>query len=531
MNSYKPNDYPISGFAPLKLELPMDWHHKEIKNIAFQWSMHCLGFLISILNDKQESLTNLDFARDIVLSWYDEFYGSSKRLSYMPKYIWNKHATAIRAKNLSIFYNFDKEYINQHPDFKEVLELMLHEHGTMLEKDWFYERHHNHGLDESFSLYRIGFTLTRMDWINMGKQRLLEEVSYAISDEGVHIENSPAYHVRHITILNNIYEFIKNNDPELKKLILIMMKKALEFCIYIIRPDARPPIIGDSEFFPLGSLPNLKLIKMLDNYQDFTYISSCAKDSKIPIKSPQKVYVESGYAIFRDKWHPYQSYKDTLHLIIKTGALSLAHHHYDEGSFTLYAFGEDWIIDSGLHDYNEASPKRIYCRSAVAHNKIYLKNSPKITNQELLRPHIISYSENIYYPYIEFKYYLTDNIVTNRGIYLNTINNNIYIEDNLQLEDPNTVYYLIHIPKDKTIRINSNKIFVTSTHKTMLLTLDVNIQYSINVIRGFDKNREINSFTSFFYNECFDSQCIVISFTNIKSLILNTSIIFITNNN
>jgi hypothetical protein len=84
------------------------------------------------------------------------------------------------------------------------------------------------------------------------------------------------------------------------------------------------------------------------------------------------VFPRSGYAIFRDAWHDAGDFAETVYLSFKCGFLSNYHRHDDDLSLVLFAFGEEWLIDSGLFGYEENHPIRRYMRSPEAHNTVVL---------------------------------------------------------------------------------------------------------------------------------------------------------------
>src|SRR5690606_34093799 len=77
----------------------------------------------------------------------------------------------------------------------------------------------------------------------------------------------------------------------------------------------------------------------------------------------------SGYAIYRSSWGPGAN---QTHVIMKSGFLSKYHRQDDDLNILIYAYGEDWLIDSGLYNHNQKDPIRIYMRSIKAHNVPYI---------------------------------------------------------------------------------------------------------------------------------------------------------------
>ena len=61
-------------------------------------------------------------------------------------------------------------------------------------------------------------------------------------------------------------------------------------------------------------------------------------------------------------------YRHATHIVFTCGHLSSYHRHDDDTAFTLYAFGRDWLIDSGLYLHESKDTYRQYVRAALAHN-------------------------------------------------------------------------------------------------------------------------------------------------------------------
>ena len=196
---------------------------------------------------------------------------------------------------------------------------------------------------------------------------MLSELKFSFTDEGVHKENSPAYHQFVFKIFLNILKNYSSSSLDtVRRHFDGIAPKALEFVTHIIRPDGNLPIIGDTE---LKSTTDgyRDYFYGTSEYEEFEYSFRQATRGKRP-KSLIKIYPESGYAIYRDHWHSRATFDQSVHLIFKAGCLSSYHHQQDENHFVLYAYGEDWLIDSGLYKYKKADPISVYMRRREAHN-------------------------------------------------------------------------------------------------------------------------------------------------------------------
>jgi Heparinase II/III-like protein len=132
--------------------------------------------------------------------------------------------------------------------------------------------------------------------------------------------------------------------------------KTSDFSTYILKPDGTFPNIGDCSDGVKGSF----LKSYLNNHPELEYVVSRGERGLRPSKLI-KVFSDSGWAIFRDKWPA------DIYAVIQSDFHSFGHYQEDDTSFLLSAYGKDLIIDPGLHSYNK-NPLDIYMRKARAHN-------------------------------------------------------------------------------------------------------------------------------------------------------------------
>jgi hypothetical protein len=83
--------------------------------------------------------------------------------------------------------------------------------------------------------------------------------------------------------------------------------------------------------------------------------------------SDDLVLSDSGWAFFRSGWDA-----QALHGAFKSGFISSSHRHDDDLAISLFAFGEEWIVDGGLFAHQQKDPIRIYMRSPFAHSLPYV---------------------------------------------------------------------------------------------------------------------------------------------------------------
>ena len=345
------------------------WEKDPFNNRSWQWRVHWFEFIIQLLSYYQGTKDNaaLVFAQKSIESWWGKYWG--KKTSF--EFIRHDHATALRAEVLLVFYCYVYEeapgYFLKHKIFFERLEQFLHELLDQLLEDGFYSKHTNHGLEQARVLLLLGVFYKNINAQQIAVERISSELEFSFTAEGVHKENSPGYHQFVLKVfLSIISRFPKDILGELSQQFDEIGEKALEFIAHILRPDANLPIIGDTELLSATDSYS-DYFGRSDAYQWYLYASSKGRKGTAPTETC-KVYPKSGYAIYRTKWEEHSKFNQVAQLVLKAGCLSRYHHQQDESNILLYAYGEDWLIDSGLYNYINSDVIRQYMRKRAAHN-------------------------------------------------------------------------------------------------------------------------------------------------------------------
>ena len=277
---------------------------------------------------------------------------------------WHDHATALRLDCLSLM-----AAASDGPDFPDLAQ----QHATLLLREEFYSKHTNHGYDQALALVLASRVFSEFydtsEWLKVGLDRLIDEMNFAFNHEGVHVENSPAYHVGMTANLVRARFVVETLGIDITFDFDGLLNKALLFTTWITGPDRRLALLGDSTVRG-GHLP--AELKNLSNYQHAEYVNSGGVQGQ-PAESNVAIYPHAGYAIYRSEWFPW---RDHVHLVMKSGFLSQYHRQDDDLNILLQGYGEHWLIDSGLYNHNQTDPVRIYMRSALAHNVPYIRGVP-----------------------------------------------------------------------------------------------------------------------------------------------------------
>ncbi|QRF90406.1 hypothetical protein CLH39_09265 [Alcaligenes faecalis] len=296
----------------------------------------------SLLN-KVEKKIFFDFFLCVLKNWKKKCFDSDSG-----KLLWHDHATGLRTLRLAKFYIIGKTSDFLSKDDENDLEGLILKHLEILSDNSFYSENTNHGFDQSVSAYATCLLLSDNSSLNSGlasifSNRIVKELDFAFTDEGVHVENSPSYQNYMLGKEKVLDRLVMIGDKSIQSYKTKVFGKAKKFLEAITKLDGLLPTIGDTD----------------------------AKDAGIKWLGDGVVhhdYSRSGYYIYKRKK------EESVYLAIKNCHHSKYHRHDDNGSFYLEIQGVVVFGDGGLGYYKEKNPLRKFLRSVYAHNVVFSKN-------------------------------------------------------------------------------------------------------------------------------------------------------------
>ena len=211
-----------------------------------------------------------------------------------------------------------------------------------------------------FVLYNLSLVWSKVDYLAdagaLAQNRLLNELAFAFTRQGVHVENSPGYHKIMLGRVKELIQFNELGDTKLSQKAIELTENLEKFLSAITLPDGYLPMIGDTRGNDKGI------------YSEY--------GSKIEMFD----YSESGYCIVRG----FSNNQKPYHLVFKCGHFTNYHRHDDDLSVHLYFNDELVFGDAGLFSYNEKDPKRLFVRSARGHCTFYPVNEKPARNLRAL---------------------------------------------------------------------------------------------------------------------------------------------------
>jgi hypothetical protein len=366
-NLVEKNQFQFTRYPAVELPGELAWTENPFSERNWQWSLHQWAFVPTLVAG-YERTGERRFARkllELVASW-----ARHNMVEPFPcEMAWHDHATALRLEMLLLTFESLRTI-----DILDVHELamllgLIRLHASVLANPSFYSEHTNHGFDQCIALFLVSAVVPELEaspeWRRLAHTRLLGETRFAFSGEGIHVENSPGYHESMLQNLLRTNTLVRGYTGAALPEVGQLMQGALRFLCHITRPDGLFPLVGDTEATPV--MNNYSTFAKVSAFAELEYARSRGTAGQPPRESCV-VFEKSGYAVFRDDWHPAETFEQTLHLLFKCGFLSHYHRHDDDLSIVLYALGEDWLVDSGLYAHNDQDLLRQYMRGAHAHN-------------------------------------------------------------------------------------------------------------------------------------------------------------------
>ena len=465
------------------------WDSGDHSNRTWKFSLHSFA-----LFDVLMAAGEWDKTQELIEEWIRRFTPPDPDL--LGRFPWHDHATALRLDRLSVMCMAGRGL--EYPD-------LARQHAELLLRDDFYSKHTNHGYDQALSLLLASYAFQpycdTTAWQETGLERLIDELNFAFNGEGVHVENSPAYHVGMTANLVRARFLLDTLQLQSGFDFETLLNKAMLFTAWITGPDQRLALLGDSTV--RGGLPP-KELSDLPSYQHVLCSASGGRQGRPP-SGKAIAFPDAGYGIYRSSW---DAGAQPVHLVMKCGFLSRYHRQDDDLNILLQGYGEHWLIDSGLYNHNQKDPVRIYMRSALAHNIPFLKNRAVSRVPPEIRTSALK---------LEQREGCEAVFSAETQMYQDTrLSRTVIVEsqDCIQIidtikhrrEDPGT-YIQFHVPMDKKVRTSPHMARIIGSRKQLTLRVAAGATEACRLYHGLDK--EFKSAFSPEINVCTPSQVIV----------------------
>jgi hypothetical protein len=343
---------PRGDVAAIHLQLPLNWNMNPFqdRNWRFQLSSW------RMLNPVWSHWYGRDWKRlgDEVMPWIHDWYVYHVAQRKSSDFDWYDMAAGYRAQHLAMVLWLQKNgQLALTPEqLREVHELARWHIEKLRDPDFI--THGNH------AIFQIqGLRLLCLTWPGAGcrgeeaySSRLMGKLLHSqFGEQGVHTENSPAYH---LFVLKTFERIRPALYPPIEQDFKHTLAAAREVAPWFTLPDGRVVPMGDSSGngakFAMGAVPPC-------SSRDLAGSCIISKD-----------IVAGGYAVVRTA--PGTRPANTSMLIVDGASVApKSHDHADELSFVLYNDGRPLLVDSGKFSYNH-DQWRDYFQSDRAHNLV-----------------------------------------------------------------------------------------------------------------------------------------------------------------
>lgn len=332
------------------------WKHEHDRTTGryFHGLLFMSGWSYYIAKTGNQTDSNRAF--EIVTRWHDRFPLDA---SDNPEMSYHDETTAQRlniALGLLAASDFKAE-----PNVFEFAD----ETAELLRNNQFHSGLNNHGMFQDMALRNYAILA---DWADeedrirsweISCRRLKNYFNHAFTHEGVHVENTPTYHLmvsRHLQEHIRILKATRSLEAiDLENL----LEKAGRYATNIVLPNGEFPPISDTTIQKLrGNSGNI-----FD--ESFNYAVTMGENGTVPSVT-NIVFQDSGYAIYRSDWKD----ENATFLLLQAAYNDNYHKHSDDLSIIIHAGGRALISEAGPYSYNYKDKFSRYAYSQFSHNNI-----------------------------------------------------------------------------------------------------------------------------------------------------------------
>jgi hypothetical protein len=370
----------VSRYYPwLAIGVPPPWDDNPLNDETWDFYRHTLQWVAPLVHvwvaDGDDAA--LQLARRVITDWIEE---NPEPRGASPL-AWREHPVSYRARLLAWFWELYRTRDSFDWEFGQTLLDAMYRHGRFLAEPTNYEYGSNHGLEMDGALLATAVTLPELAdaaaWRELALRRMTDYVEDNFSPKGFHFEQSPGYHWYVVSRLSEIIHDARINGLELPPEVEEVARRAVAVWPYLVRPDGSIPNVGDSQT-TFGS-DWRKHLRTWWRDDVPARAGSSLPQTRLGVGHGEAapagrgefvLSFEAGYAVFTSYALDDDRPNTDTHVLFRCNAFEYTHAQNDALSFTLYGLGRDWLVDSGLYNYDEQSPGRRYMRSARAHNVV-----------------------------------------------------------------------------------------------------------------------------------------------------------------
>lgn len=287
--------------------------------------------------------------------------------AHAPAMAYHDETTAQRLINLLSLEPFIQRHVPQHSGH---LRALMQETADLLASDDFHATGNNHGMFQDLALLYYAVLASQhtgsidSPYFDIAMSRLRAYFRQSFTADGVHVENTPTYHVmvcRQVAKVRRIAIAVGHPDERFYRSLL---KRATAYATHALMPDGRYPPVSDTHQLKVsGSAPVFKS-------PEFLFASTKGRRGRVP-QERFLLLPRSGYAIYRDRWGD----ENATYAFFSAAYNADYHKHADDLSFFLRSGGVDLLSEAGPYGYDYQHPLSRYGYSQFAHNSLIVDDS------------------------------------------------------------------------------------------------------------------------------------------------------------
>jgi hypothetical protein len=367
------------GRPSAALEPPLDWEGLCDGDRSWGLALHSWEPLAALLaaHDHDADRASLDLALRLCLDWLERFPHVDGAVS---PFAWYDVAIGSRAYRLAYLLDVVARAPDRSDDMVVALLGGLRLHADALGDEARFASHSNHGLYQLMGQLAMARRFPDVAEIAAGGaqagDRLCHLLQTHFTDEGIHREHSPGYHRLVLIPLGALLRAGLVDDPQL----VAILARVEEALAWFVTPAGRYAMFGDtSREAVVQRHPEPRASAALE-------FALSAGRSGEPPHERTRVFLHSGYAVFRDRWPSgLADFADCSYLAQTCAFHSRVHKHADDLSFVWYDRGSEILTDAGRYGYAGktdpeselfaegfwySDPRRVYVESTCAHNTV-----------------------------------------------------------------------------------------------------------------------------------------------------------------
>ncbi|VEI50383.1 heparinase II/III family protein [Kocuria rosea] len=245
----------------------------------------------------------------------------------------------------------------------------------------FYAGRNNHGMFQDLALLRFAVAgpnvrvkeedALRQRCADTGTERLYAYLTGAFTSDGVHVENSPGYHLMVSRYLRDLLPVFRAVDVDKAAALEETYRGAERFATHGLLPNGYLVPVSDTKVEQVRSTGHRSTF----TGPEYQYAVTQGANGRVPAER-SAVFEEAGYAFHRSSWgNPEADY-----LMFKAAYRSNYHHHADDLSLLFYTSGQLVLTEAGPYGYDYTDPLTRYAFSQYAHNTVVVdgRSQPRV---------------------------------------------------------------------------------------------------------------------------------------------------------